>query len=229
MNRSNGNRLMDSLALENIDITLEGAPLLRIDTVIAPGDVLTIMGPSGVGKSTLLAYIAGFLGPPFSAQGTVRLGDRSLNDLPAEARRMGLLFQDALLFPHLSVGGNLAFGMISGGSRRERRRRIEAALADVGLPGYAKRDPATLSGGQQTRVALLRVLLSEPRAMLLDEPFSKLDTALRDDMRALVFTRVREHGLPTLMVTHDAADAAAAGGPVIELADGAASQQTHPR
>lgn len=214
---------MDPLALEDIRIALEGAPLLHIDTRIAPGDVLTVMGPSGVGKSTLLAYIGGFLGPPFSAQGTVRLGDRRLNDLPAEARRMGLLFQDPLLFPHLSVGGNLAFGMISGGSRRQRRQRIDTALADVGLAGYAKRDPATLSGGQKTRVALLRVLLSEPRAMLLDEPFSKLDAALRDDMRALVFARVREHGLPTLMVTHDAADAAAAGGPVTKLANGAAS------
>lgn len=220
---------MESLTLEHIRITLEDAPLMQLDTVIAPGDILTVMGPSGVGKSTLLAYIAGFLGPPFSARGTVRLGDNRLNGLPAEARRMGLLFQDALLFPHLNVGGNLAFGMSRGGSRRKRRQHIETALADVGLAGYAKRDPATLSGGQKTRVALLRVLLSEPRAMLLDEPFSKLDAALRDEMRALVFTRVREYGLPTLMVTHDAADAAAADGPVIELLNKGTAQRPHRR
>ncbi|HET8789985.1 MAG TPA: ATP-binding cassette domain-containing protein [Modicisalibacter sp.] len=208
---------MHPLTLEGIHITLDGTSLLRIDSVIAPGEVLTVMGPSGVGKSTLLAYIAGFLSPAFTASGNVRLGERELTRLPAEARRVGLLFQDPLLFPHLSVGGNLAFGMGAQGSGRERARRIEAALADVGLGEYGHRDPATLSGGQKARVALLRVLLSQPGAMLLDEPFSKLDAALRDEMRTLVFARVKARELPTLMVTHDVADAEAAGGRVIEL------------
>nr|WP_298373209.1 ATP-binding cassette domain-containing protein [uncultured Halomonas sp.] len=210
---------MHSLILENVHIALEGSSLLGIDTAIAPGEVLTVMGPSGVGKSTLLAYIAGFLSPAFSASGRVRLGERDLTRLPAEARRVGLLFQDPLLFPHLGVGGNLAFGMIADGSRRERQQRVEAALEEIGLEGFAHRDPATLSGGQRSRVALMRVLLSKPKAMLLDEPFSKLDATLRDEMRQLVFERVRQEGLPTLMVTHDAADAEAAGGRVIELAN----------
>ncbi|MBX6323192.1 MAG: ATP-binding cassette domain-containing protein, partial [Rhodospirillaceae bacterium] len=120
-------------------------------------------------------------------------------------------------FPHLSVGGNLAFGLPPGVPRAERRRRVEAALASAGLAGMAARDPATLSGGQRSRVALLRALLSEPRALLLDEPFNRLDASLRADFRRLVFDHGRERRLPTLLVTHDPADAAAAGGPVIEL------------
>ncbi|RAR63098.1 putative thiamine transport system ATP-binding protein [Onishia taeanensis] len=218
-----------ALILEDIRIDQGGRPLLSLDARIAPGEVLTLMGPSGVGKSTLLAYLAGFLAPAFTGQGRVLLNDSDLTRLPAEARQLGLLFQDPLLFPHLSVGGNLAFGMprkeslnASGkGSRKETRRarheKIEAALEEIGMAGFADRDPTTLSGGQRSRVALMRVLLSKPCAMLLDEPFSKLDASLRQEMRSLVFTRVQRLGLPALMVTHDAADAKAAGGPVIEL------------
>ncbi|WP_458525400.1 ATP-binding cassette domain-containing protein [Onishia taeanensis] len=209
------------MILEELRIEQGGRPLVSLDARIAPGEVLTLMGPSGVGKSTLLAYLAGFLAPTFTARGRVLLAGTDLTRLPAEARQLGLLFQDPLLFPHLSVGGNLAFGMPRGGGRRVRRRHIEAALEEIGLAGYADRDPTTLSGGQRSRVALMRVLLSRPHAMLLDEPFSKLDASLRHEMRSLVFSRVRRLGLPTLMVTHDAADADAAGGPVIEL--GAAS------
>ncbi|MDR5865536.1 ATP-binding cassette domain-containing protein [Halomonas koreensis] len=206
------------LWLDEVAIYQGDRPLVRVDARIAPGEVLTLMGPSGVGKSTLLAQVAGFLAPAFTATGRVRLGDEDLTTRPPERRRLGLLFQDPLLFPHLSVGGNLAFGLPPGGGRRARRRRVEAALADIGLAGFADRDPATLSGGQQARVALMRVLLAEPRAMLLDEPFSKLDAALRDEMRRLVFARVHDRGLPTLMVTHDRQDAEAAGGRIIELA-----------
>tara|TARA_A100001518_G_scaffold1729_1_gene1655 strand:+ start:2062 stop:2625 length:564 start_codon:yes stop_codon:yes gene_type:complete len=186
-----------------------------VDATVAPGDVLTVMGPSGSGKSTLLAFIAGFLHSTFTAQGQVRLGDTDVLSLPAEQRGVGLLFQDPLLFPHLSVGGNLRFGLPHRSSQKS--AQIAKALEQVGLAGFEARDPATLSGGQQARVALMRLLLSQPRAVLLDEPFSKLDTALRQEMRALVFGQLREAGLPALLVTHDEADATAAGGPIIAL------------
>ncbi|PCF96821.1 ATP-binding cassette domain-containing protein [Vreelandella nigrificans] len=203
------------LHIKQMKITLEGQTLLAINQHIAPGEVLTVMGPSGSGKSTLLAYLAGFLSPAFQAQGELYLGDKRLDTLPAEQRGIGLLFQDPMLFPHLSVAGNCRFGL----PRRTQNKteRITKALEQVGLAGFEARDPATLSGGQQARVALMRLLLSQPQAVLLDEPFSKLDTALRQEMRTLVFGQLREAGLPTLLVTHDEADAAAAGGPIIAL------------
>lgn len=206
------------LTLRDICILRGDAPLIEVDAHVPPGEVLTIMGPSGVGKSTLLSMITGTLGPDFTGMGRILLDGSDITDQPPETRRIGLLFQDDLLFPHLSVGANLAFGLRPGGSRAERRDRIDAALADVGLPGFAARDPATLSGGQKARVALMRMLLSEPRALLLDEAFSRLDASRRDQVRSLVFDRARARDLPVLMVTHDAEDARAAGGPVIELA-----------
>lgn len=210
---------MASLMLDDIIISQGGRRLLSLNTTIAPGEVLTIMGPSGVGKSTLLAFIAGFLSPAFAAQGRVLLDETRIDTLPAEQRHVGLLFQDPLLFPHLDVEGNLAFGMVREGSRRQRRDRIHEALVSVGLETFAKRDPTTLSGGQKARVALLRVLLSKPHAILLDEPFSKLDAERRDEIRHWVFERVRHYHLPTLMVTHDEADARAAGGRIVRLAE----------
>ena len=185
---------------------------------VAPGEVVTLMGPSGCGKSSLLAYLCGTLDPAIRAGGRVLLDGVDLTDLPPERRRLGILFQDDLLFPHLSVGENLAFGLRPGDlDRAARRARVEAALAGAGLGGFADRDPATLSGGQRARVALLRTLLSEPRALLLDEPFSKLDATLRATFRRAVFDHARARALPTLLVTHDPADAAAAGGTVIAL------------
>lgn len=207
------------LRFQNVHIARGGEPLIALDAHVAPGAVLTVMGPSGVGKSTLLAYAAGFLDPVFRASGAVLIDGTDVTRLAAHERHMGLLFQDALLFPHLSVGGNLAFALPPGlRGRAARRAAIAEALGEVGLAGLEDRDPATLSGGQKARVALMRVLVSAPRALLLDEPFSKLDTALRDQIRELVFAMARARGLPVLLVTHDAADAAAAGGEIVEVA-----------
>lgn len=202
------------LTLQHICIEIDTNRLVEIDAHIAPGDTLTLMGPSGIGKSTVLAAITGTLDTAFRMTGRVLLDDRDITDLPTEDRHVGILFQDELLFPHLSVGGNLAFGLRPGPNRQQ---KIETALAEVGLEGFANRDPATLSGGQKARVALMRMLLSTPKALLLDEPFSRLDTNLRAQTREAVFATARKHGLPALLVTHDAEDARAAGGRIIEL------------
>lgn len=196
-----------------------GAPLFPpLTLAVNPGEVATVMGPSGIGKSTLLDAIGGHLAHAFETSGQVVLNGRDVTGLPPEARDIGILFQEALLFPHLSVGDNLAFGLrpqLRG--RSARRAAVESALAQAGLAGFHDRDPATLSGGQKARAALFRTLLAEPRALLLDEPFSRLDADLRDDIRRFVFAQVTERGIPALLVTHDAADAGAAGGPIVHL------------
>lgn len=209
----------DTLTLENVTIRLDGRTLIDISASVAPGEVLTVMGPSGSGKSTLLHALAGSLAPVFELSGAVHLGDADVLALPAETRRMGLLFQDPLLFPHLSVCGNVMIAIPRAVSkvRGERQGLAEDALTAIGLEGYGPRDPATLSGGQAARVALQRTLLSQPRALLLDEPFSKLDSALRQEMRTLVFDHARARNLPVILVTHDPADAEAAGGEVFVL------------
>lgn len=206
------------LRLEGVRIALGERELLTVDRHIMPGETLTVMGPSGSGKSTLLAYVGGFLDPVFEGSGRILCGGRDIAHLPAQERHAGILFQDPLLFPHMSVGGNLVFAIpeaVTG--RTARRERAEAALADIGLDGFFERDPDTLSGGQKARVALARVLLAEPNFLLLDEPFSKLDMQLRDQIRVLVFERAKCTRLPVILVTHDAADAAAAGGDLIEI------------
>jgi putative thiamine transport system ATP-binding protein len=207
---------MPGLRLIHVGLRVGGNDLLRgFDLAVAPGAVTTVMGPSGRGKSSLLSYICGTLEPVFEASGKVWLDGVAIEGLPPERRRVGILVQDDLLFPHLSVGDNLAFALPPTVRRNERQDRIEAALREAGLAGFARRDPATLSGGERARVALMRTLLAEPRALLLDEPFGKLDRALRDRVRGFVFDHARAAGLPTLLVTHDEADAAAAGGAVV--------------
>jgi putative thiamine transport system ATP-binding protein len=209
------------LRLEALDLSI-GERLLfaGFSLQVEPGEVATVMGPSGCGKSSLLSYLCGTLEPGFRAAGRIWLDGVAIDDLPPERRRLGILFQDDMLFPHLSVSENLAFALpASVRERRERRARVAAALREADLEGFGERDPATLSGGQRARVALMRTLLAEPRALLLDEPFNKLDRDLRQRVRRFVFDHARRSALPTLLVTHDPADAEAALGPVISLPD----------
>ncbi|MEM9437839.1 MAG: ATP-binding cassette domain-containing protein [Pseudomonadota bacterium] len=208
--------MADGLRLKNVELShRDGRPLVSVDAQIAPGQVLSLMGPSGVGKSTILSAIIGTLPPAFKWSGEIILNGRALAGLPPQKRKVGILFQDHLLFPHLSVGQNVGFGLPRG--IKDRRGRVVAALTEIGLEGFADRDPDTLSGGQRARVALMRMLLAEPEALLLDEPFSRLDADLRGRMRELVFERARSASLPVLMVTHDREDAEAARGTTIEL------------
>ena len=204
------------LELRDVAISRQGHRLFApLSCRARPGQPVTIMGPSGAGKSSLLAWLTGVLPAGLAGEGDVLLDDVSVLALPAHQRRLGILFQDDLLFPHMTVGENLAFGVVPGLERAERRERIKHALVGVELAGFADRDPSTLSGGERARVALLRVLLSEPRALLLDEPFSKLDLTLRDRFRSLVFQSAAH--LPLLLVSHDPQDSVAAGGAVLEL------------
>jgi len=208
-----------ALRMRRVRIALADQVLIDgLDVDVAPGECVTVMGPSGSGKSTLLAYLAGTLAPVFDASGEVCIAATDITTLAPERRGIGILFQDDLLFPHMSVGANLAFALpadVKGRAARE--AQVADALREAELSGFEARDPATLSGGQRARVALMRTLLARPRVLLLDEPFNKLDARLRQEFRAFVFDHARERQLPMLLVTHDEQDARAAGGPVIEL------------
>jgi putative thiamine transport system ATP-binding protein len=203
-----------NLTLRSLKIIASGRELIVSPQLIHParlaiqlGEVFTLMGPSGCGKSSLLSVIAGTLSAALSFDGEIVLNGRALEQLPTAQRRIGMLFQDDLLFPHMTVGENLLFA-IPPGSRVERLEKMRAALSEVSLIEYEKSNPATLSGGQRARISLMRALLAEPQALLLDEPFSKFDAHLRERMRQTVFSSVKARGIPTLLVTHDNADIA---------------------
>jgi putative thiamine transport system ATP-binding protein len=208
--------MQSTLEVKNCQLFRQNEHLLSLNEHVNGGEILTLMGPSGSGKSSLLNWLTGSLPKGFNAQGEVWLNGNNISNLPAHLRHIGVLYQDALLFSHLTVAGNIAFAMPQG-NKQQRNEKIAHALEQVGLKGVDNRHPDNLSGGQQARVALLRLLLSEPKAILLDEPFSKLDTQLRCDIRELVFKQIREHLLPAIMVTHDISDAEAANGKVITL------------
>ncbi|MFS8483080.1 MAG: ABC transporter ATP-binding protein, partial [Acidimicrobiia bacterium] len=200
--------------------------LREVDLRVEPGSVVALLGPSGCGKTTLLRCIAGL---ERLDGGEVRIGQRVVagpgRHVPPERRRVGMVFQDWALFPHMSVAQNVGYGL----PRRERRGpRVEAALAMVGLAGLGDRSPATLSGGQQQRVALARALAPQPGVLLLDEPFSNLDTALRVQVRTEVHRLLADLGVTTVFVTHDQEEAFVLGHEVAVMHEGRIVQQGSP-
>jgi ABC-type Fe3+/spermidine/putrescine transport system ATPase subunit len=198
---------------------------LTID--IGGGSVTALLGPSGCGKTTALKLMAGLLDP---TAGRVRFGDRDVTDVPAERRGAVMVFQDHRLFPYLSAGDNVAFGLrMRGVPRRKRRRAAEEALERVGLGGLAARRPAELSGGQRQRVALARALVLRPDVLLLDEPLANLDAHLRADMRELILGVQRERELTTIVVTHDQEEATILAEDIALLFDGRLHQNGAPR
>ncbi len=210
----------------------QGGFRLDVELALAPGEVVAVLGPNGAGKSTLLRAVCGL--SPMTA-GRLTIGDRVVDDPAADLlvepadRRIGLVFQDYRLFPHLSVLDNVAFGPRSAGaSKPESRRQAEEWVARLGLSEYADRRPATLSGGQAQRVALGRALASDPVALLLDEPLAALDAGTRLDVRAWLREHLADFGGPTLLVTHDPLDALVLADRIVVLEDGAVTQQGAP-
>jgi iron(III) transport system ATP-binding protein len=214
------------LRIEAIQFSYGDAPAVRgVSLAVRPGEVASLLGPSGCGKSTVLRLAAGLERP---RAGRVRVGGRVVADaaagihLPPEVRRVGLMFQDYALFPHLTVEENVTFGLRRPGPAD--RRRARAALARVGLDGLAIAYPHTLSGGQQQRCALLRALAPQPEVLLLDEPFSGLDVVLRAQVRADTLALLREAGIATLVVTHDPDEAMAIADHLWVMQEGAIVQ-----
>ncbi len=219
-----GGRSTTAHPVLGVDVTVtRGAHRVEAAFEVAPGHPLAVIGPNGAGKSTLLAAVAGLV--PLDA-GRVRIGDRAVEALPPERRRVGVVFQDHVLFPHLSVRDNVAFAArMHGASRTAARAAAEPWLERYGLAALADRLPGELSGGQAQRVALARALAAEPDVLLLDEPMSALDVEIRDDMRAELAAHVREFGGATVLVTHSRADAAALADHVLVLEDGRVTQR----
>ena len=194
---------------------------------VRPGEFLTLLGPSGGGKTTTLRLLAGFEKP---TRGRIQIGERVVADetrfTPPEKRRVGMVFQDYALFPHVDVAGNIAFGLR--GSRKDQARQVERLLALVGLSQYARRMPYELSGGQQQRVALARALAPNPDILLLDEPFSNLDTGLRAQVRSDVRHILLETATTAIFVTHDQEEALTLSDEIAVIFDGELIQVATP-
>ena len=216
------------LEVAHVTCRFDGREVVRdVSFAVRSGEVMCLLGPSGCGKSTTLRVIAGI---ERQAEGTVRADGGLLSDarthLPPEARSIGLIFQDFALFPHLSVGQNVAFGL--SGTRGDTARRVDELLDRVDLAGYADAAPHMLSGGEQQRVALARALAPRPRIMLMDEPFSGLDNRLRDGIRDETLQLLKEEGTAVVLVTHEPEEAMRMADQIALMRDGGIVQKGAP-
>lgn len=215
------------IVLDHICLAGKGAPRLDQACLEVPsGAFVSVLGPSGAGKSTLLGVVSGLVAQD---AGSVRFDGEAVDDVPAHRRGVSVVFQDARLFPNMTALDNVAFPLkVRGVGRTERRERAARLLADVQLGGLGARRTHELSGGQRQRVALARALAASPHAVLLDEPFSGLDEALRDDMRRLVLDLHERTGTTMLMVTHDPFEALTMSDRVAYLLHGSVVQVDEP-
>ena len=212
------------------DVSKRFNQTLAVDHVtleIAAGELFFLLGPSGCGKTTLLRILAGFVQPD---QGSIHFGAQDITNLPPRARDAGMVFQSYALWPHMSVGKNVAYGLsVRGMAVAEIKQRVDQALKMVRMEGFGDRRPNELSGGQQQRVALARAIASEPAVLLLDEPLSNLDARLREDMRHEIKTLVRRLDTTTLYVTQDQLEALSMSDRVALVNDGVIVQEGAPR
>jgi ABC-type Fe3+/spermidine/putrescine transport system ATPase subunit len=194
---------------------------------IEKGEFFALLGPSGCGKTTLLKLVAGLLTPD---RGEIFLDSDRVTPIPPENRGFGMVFQQPLLFPHMTVEENVAFGLkMQGVGKAERLRKAWRMMESVGLSGFGSRYPSQLSGGQQQRVSVARAIVSEPRILLMDEPFSALDPEIREEMRDLVGRLHKEHGVTILFVTHDREEAFLLADRVGVMKDGVVLQVGKPQ
>ncbi|MEO6791145.1 MAG: ABC transporter ATP-binding protein [Ornithinibacter sp.] len=219
---------MSALSIVGLEVALGAHRVLRgVDLEVPSGQVTAVLGPSGCGKTTLLRAVAGFVEP---AAGEIRIGDTVVSgagrSLPPERRGVALVPQEGALFPHLSVGENVAFGLSR--ARRRHSPRVAEVLELVGLAGMQDRRPAELSGGQQQRVAVARALAPDPSLVLLDEPFSALDASLRESVRAHVREALERSRATALIVTHDQDEALSVADTVAVLDDGLVQMHDSP-
>jgi ABC-type Fe3+/spermidine/putrescine transport system ATPase subunit len=207
------------LELRQITQNYGQRPLLcGVDLTVAAGEVVALLGSSGSGKSTLLAIVAGLQQP---RSGEVWFDGQNITRVPPHQRHFALMFQDFALFPHLNVQDNVAFGLVEQGLSRGRARTQSLQMLEVfGLAAHARKKVWQLSGGEQQRVALARALITRPRALLLDEPFSALDADLRVSLREEFAQHIAQAAIPTLLVTHDASEAGAMASRAVKLVEG---------